>query len=42
MAGRLSTMGRSPDDDPAFFAVAVAAGTYAAVSAVGRTDTLRW
>ncbi|MDQ1424438.1 MAG: hypothetical protein QOD72_1936, partial [Acidimicrobiaceae bacterium] len=35
MAGRLETMGRSPLDDPVFFAVAVAAGTFAAVSAGG-------
>jgi hypothetical protein len=40
MAGRLATMGRTPDDDPVFFAVAVATGTFAAVSAGGRADTL--
>jgi hypothetical protein len=42
MAGLLSTMGRTPDDDPVFFAVAIAAGTFAAVSARGRADTLHW
>jgi hypothetical protein len=42
MAGHLSSMGRTPDDDPVFFAVAVAAGTFAAVSAAGRADTLHW
>jgi hypothetical protein len=42
MAERLSTMGRTPEDDAVFFAVAVAAGTFAAVSAEGRTDTLQW
>jgi hypothetical protein len=40
MAGRLATMGRTPDDDPVFFAIAVATGTFAAVSAGGRADTL--
>jgi hypothetical protein len=42
MAGQLSSMGRTPEDDPLFFAVAVAAGTFAAVSAAGRADTLHW
>jgi hypothetical protein len=41
MADRLSTMGRTPADDPVFFAVAVAAGTFAAVPAAGRADTLQ-
>ncbi len=41
MTGRLSSMGRSPTDDPVFYAVAVAAGTFAAVPAGGRADTLQ-
>ena len=41
MAGLLSSMGRTPEDDPLFFAVAIAAGTFAAVSGAGRADTLQ-